>query len=630
MERIKDETSSNARMMGGNSHPTSEEGASSSPSSTFRSTLFLDNVGEVLLSFNSDGLCWELLDTPLNDRSICFGLKLNPNFATEIKFSDVYGVEFLNYGLIHGYNLPNVGKHLLARVSQDFEMYRFSVHGFQKSKTQPCLWVLSTYTFGLSDLKLCKRWIDQINTSLDIYVGRPKNVLVFVNPKSGKGNGCKTWQNVAHVFSRAKVETKVIVTKRQGHAFDVMATMANKELNSYDGFIAVGGDGFFNEILNGFLLSRHKAPLPPHPLDFARSVEGSSSDLVQNPNEAIAETSYPYEDSSPLLSQGTLGGSGLANNGTDDGPGNTDQELDFSLLNDRIRFGIIPAGSTDAIVMCTTGVRDPITSALHIVLGKKLHLDIAQVVRWKTTSVSENESCVRYAASFAGYGFYGDVITESEKYRWMGPKRYDYAGTKVFLRHRSYEAEVAYLETESEKTGPTFDKGPLLNRIRAVWHPDKSERMVCRLNCGVCNSNPVHLSTGSPHSKPNPSPEPARWQRCKGSFLSVGAAIISNRNERAPDGLVVDAHLSDGFLHLLLVRDCPRASYLWHLTQLARRGGRPLNFEFVEHHKTPVFTFTSFGNESIWNLDGEPFPAHQLSAQVLRGLVSLFASGPEV
>ena len=34
------------------------------------------------------------------------------------------------------------------------------------------------------------------------------------------------------------------------------------------------------------------------------------------------------------------------------------------------------------------------------------------------------------------YGFYGDVIMESEKYRWMGPKRYDYAGTKVFLQHR--------------------------------------------------------------------------------------------------------------------------------------------------------------------------------------------------
>lgn len=46
--------------------------------------------------------------------------------------------------------------------------------------------------------------------------------------------------------------------------------------------------------------------------------------------------------------------------------------------------------------------------------------------------------------------------------------------------------------------------------------------------------------------------------------------------------------------------------------------------------QTTAFTFTSFGSESVWNLDGELFQAHQLSAQVFRGLVSLFASGPEV
>lgn len=50
----------------------------------------------------------------------------------------------------------------------------------------------------------------------------------------------------------------------------------------------------------------------------------------------------------------------------------------------------------------TTGARDPITSALHIVLGKSVCLDIAQVVRWRTTSTSKVEPCVRYAASFAG------------------------------------------------------------------------------------------------------------------------------------------------------------------------------------------------------------------------------------
>lgn len=42
------------------------------------------------------------------------------------------------------------------------------------------------------------------------------------------------------------------------------------------------------------------------------------------------------------------------------------------------------------------------TSALQIILGKAVCLDIAQVVRWKKTNTSKDEPCVRYAASFAG------------------------------------------------------------------------------------------------------------------------------------------------------------------------------------------------------------------------------------
>ncbi|KAI3800066.1 hypothetical protein L1987_35374 [Smallanthus sonchifolius] len=74
--------------------------------------------------------------------------------------------------------------------------------------------------------------------------------------------------------------------------------------------------------------------------------------------------------------------------------------------------------------------------------------------------------------------------------------------------------------------------------------------------------------------------------------------------------------------------DFPNMSSL-HLTQLARKGGTPLNFDFVEHHKTTTFTFTSSGEESVWNVDGEILQAQKLSAQVFRGLISLFASGPE-
>ncbi|KAK9913987.1 hypothetical protein M0R45_037786 [Rubus argutus] len=582
-------------------------------------TLSLDHVGEVSLTFNSDGLSWTLLEPLDNDDSTCLGIKFASKVATtEIKFSDVYSVELINHGLIRGSNVSNARRCLKGQ--HDSEIFRFTVHGFQRSKT-PSIWVLATYTFGHKDLHTCQMWVNQINASLDLEQGRPKNLLVFVHPRSGKGNGCKTWDSVAPIFSRAKVKTKVIVTQRAGHAYDAMASIGNKELISYDGVIAVGGDGFFNEILNGFLSSRHKAPYPPTPSDFLDSTSRNDSLLVHDPSETVIDASSQNNEQSPLISSSNYNSLEVSN---------INQDPEFLLPNEHLRFGLIPAGSTDAIVMCTTGARDPITSTFHIVHGKRVWLDVAQIVRWKTESTSKVEPYVRYAASFAGYGFYGDVITESEKYRWMGPRRYDYAGTRVFLRHRSYQAEIAYLEVKSEEINSTSERGNLGIRKRAFWSPNKSEKVICRANCNICCTKPIHPSTDGSHTTPFSHAGETKWSSTKGRFLSVGAAVISCRNEKAPDGLVADAHLSDGFLHLILIKDCPHALYLWHLTQLARKGGNPFDFKFVEHHKTPAFTFTSSGNESVWNLDGEVLQAHQLSAQVFRGLVSLFATGPEV
>ncbi|XVE56428.1 hypothetical protein DITRI_Ditri04bG0008200 [Diplodiscus trichospermus] len=587
--------------------------------SVLSSNLFLNHVGEVTVTLYSDGLSWKLLDSLEDDGSTCLGLKFFPKIATEVKFSDIYAVELMDSGRIQEPNLTSAAECFLGNYAHDSGMNHFVVHSFQKSNSQPCLWILADYTFGHKDLQTCQMWVNRINDALNKEVGRPKNLLVFVHPMSGKGNGQRTWETVAPIFSRANVNTKVIVTERAGHAFDVMTSTSNEELNLYDGALAVGGDGFFNEILNGFLSSRHKAPFPPAPSDFLDALGNEGNSLFPDRNGAGSETPY-NKDSDPLLPS-------LADK--ESGFSHFDKKFEYLLPNQRFRFGIIPAGSTDAIVICTTGARDPITSALHIVLGKRVCLDVAQVVSWKTTSTSKVEPRVRYAASFAGYGFYGDVITESEQYRWMGPKRYDYAGTKVFLRHRSYEAEVSYLEVESEKKSSIPDGTRMFSNVWSLKQK-KYEGIICRANCNVCNRKPVCSSERDHSATPCMSSQETRWMKSKGCFLSVGAAIISNRNEKAPDGLVADAHLSDGFLHLLLIKDCPHALYLWHLMQLARKGGDPLNFDFVEHYKTPAFTFTSFGDESVWNLDGELFQAHKLSAQVFRGLVCLFATGPEV
>ncbi|CAM8895773.1 unnamed protein product [Rhodiola kirilowii] len=601
------------------------------------SVFVLDHVGEVTLDIDSDRLSWDLIhaDDQANkkDGSVCLGFKIASKAVTEIKWSDAYAVELISWGVIHDSCLP---KGLLGHES---EMYRFTVHGVQRSKVQTSVLVPVVYTFGHTTLQTCEMWVNQIDLFLSKEIHRPRNLLVFVHPLSGKGNGCKTWETVAPIFSRAKVKTKVTVTQRAGHAFDVMSSSTNVELNEFDGVVAVGGDGLFNEVLNGLLGLGH-FPYPPAPTDFIVPVED---------DEPAIGTSGKDDASSPLLATSTCNGSGL--------PNSVDQGPEFYFPNERFKFGIIPSGSTDAIVICTTGSRDPITSAMHIVLGKEVRLDIAQVVRWKTTLASKVEPCVRYAASFAGYGFYGDVITESDKYRWMGPKRYDYAGTKndylfldlnedyyhvsdVSTLHegqlilivnicRSYEAEVRYLDVKSENDTYTFEStadGTGGNRKRNLWGGRKNKKVICCANCEICNF--MLPPCGKLVSLASCSQE-ARWLRSKGRFLSVGAAVISCRNQRAPDGLVADAHLADGFLDLILIKDCPHALYLWHLTQLTRKGGTPLDFDFVEHHKTPAFTFTSSSDESVWNLDGEAFQAHQLSAQVFRGLVTLFAPGPE-
>ncbi|XP_054792325.1 ceramide kinase-like isoform X2 [Prosopis cineraria] len=552
--------------------------------------VFLDHVGEVTLAFNSDGLSWEAVEPLVNESSTCLGIKYISNAATAIKLCDIYAAEFTGYGLVHLSRISRAMKHLL--IGHDAKMYRFTVYGVLRNEIQPSLLVPVKYTFGHNNMQTCQMWVNRLDSSLNLKVERPKNLMVFVHPRSGKGLGCRTWEAVAPIFSRAKVKTKVVVTERPGQAFDVMSSITNRELNSYDGVVAVGGDGFFNEILNGFLSTRLKAPIPPAPSDLVHLVKDGHSSLVHDGNEAVEENPNQNEEH-PLISSPKQIGSRIANSNS------ADQDPEFQILSERFRFGIIPAGSTDAIVMCTTGCRDPITSALHIVLGKKVHLDIAQVVRWKETPKSAVEPCVRYAASFAGYGFYGDVITESEKYRWMGPKRYDYAGTMVFLRHRSYEAEIGYLEVDSDRSDPTFKGNNQGSRVQDKRSPYRPERCICRVNCKVCM--PSHMASGISGPTPYLSTDNAKWNRCRGRFLSVGAAVISCRNEKAPDGLVVDAHLSDGFLHLILIKDCPHAYYLWHLTELTRRGGNPFNFKFIEHHKVSFLLFSIYSISHIMN-----------------------------
>lgn len=84
-----------------------------------------------------------------------------------------------------------------------------------------------------------------------------------------------------------------------------------------------GGDGFFNEILNGFLSPRLKAPYPPTPSDFVHLAKDSGDSSVLDENEILEETSSQSEDQFPLISSPKQHGSRIS----------TSSEFRLSLLH---------------------------------------------------------------------------------------------------------------------------------------------------------------------------------------------------------------------------------------------------------------------------------------------------------
>ncbi len=79
-----------------------------------------------------------------------------------------------------------------------------------------------------------------------------KFVLV-VNPHSGKNQSAEILGMVKPVFDSSGARLSIIVTAFPGHARELAARL---ELDDYDGFLVLGGDGTFHEVVNG-MLERH-------------------------------------------------------------------------------------------------------------------------------------------------------------------------------------------------------------------------------------------------------------------------------------------------------------------------------------------------------------------------------------
>jgi ceramide kinase len=142
----------------------------------------------------------------------------------------------------------------------------------------------------------------------------------------GKGSSVYEEQ-VLPLFEEANISFNTIYTERANHARDYIT---EKSLDDYDGLISVGGDGMFSELCHSLLL---------------KTAQQAKLDV---------------------------------------------NDRNMKLITPKLRIGVIPAGSTDAVAFGTTGHNDPITNTLQIIVGESLPIDIATVRTFISTIYETN------------------------------------------------------------------------------------------------------------------------------------------------------------------------------------------------------------------------------------------------
>ncbi|XP_055887309.1 ceramide kinase-like protein [Biomphalaria glabrata] len=115
--------------------------------------------------------------------------------------------------------------------------------------------ILLVKTLQIQGIRNCDQWIDLINHHISVS-GRPKRLFVVINPIGGAGKGLHVYYDtVEPLFKLASIETSVIVTERSKHALNIAEST---DFSHFDGIVIVGGDGLYQEILQGLTVQVQK------------------------------------------------------------------------------------------------------------------------------------------------------------------------------------------------------------------------------------------------------------------------------------------------------------------------------------------------------------------------------------
>ncbi len=100
-----------------------------------------------------------------------------------------------------------------------------------------------------------------------------KRVLVVMNPNAGQKRGKRYLADILEIFRKSEYVTTVMLTTQQGDA----VSLVKQHGQGMDLIVCIGGDGTFNEVVNGVLEAKLSTPIGYIPAgstnDFANSLK---------------------------------------------------------------------------------------------------------------------------------------------------------------------------------------------------------------------------------------------------------------------------------------------------------------------------------------------------------------------
>ncbi|KAG0570231.1 hypothetical protein KC19_6G146200 [Ceratodon purpureus] len=337
-------------------------------------------------------------------------------------------------------------------------------------------------------------WSDAIQQTLN-ESGRPKRLLVIVNPFGGQGTGKKVFTTSVEPLLKA---AGISYTMRETQFFRHAKELAKEiDPSQFDGVVCVSGDGVLVEVLNGLL----ERP------DWERAI--------------------------------------------------------------KMPIGIIPAGTGNGMaksVLEHVGEPCDAASATFLVIrGQTQPLDVA----------TAKQSNVKFhSILMLTWGLVADVDIESEKLRWMGALRLDVYTLMRICNLRRYNGHIYYIPAPGyEGTGTPFN-GELETTTLLKSSEGDSDRIA------VKNGYTGPLQTSS-----------SQWRDLEGPFILIWLNNVpwcSTDIHTAPH-----AKFSDGYLDLIIMKDCPK----WALLNLLLKveSGGHIKSKYVEYIKVKAFRLDPAG-----------------------------------